>query len=466
MDFAQNLGLKEATMAFDYKEAFFPPDYREADVKKIMDAIYKLRSVSIVGLAGMGKSNVVRFIVSHPEVKKRYLGDKAEDFAFIHIDCAGPGCDNERGIYEEILYQLREKMGLEDIPYPDTSDTRQLQRALRRQVSNIEARLNLAIIFDYFDEAYPRLGKGFFNYLAHLRNSRQRANISYVFATRRQLDHLYELQELLDDVCWIGPLSYNDALGSIRRDEQRLGQMFGPAERDKLIAYMGGHPGFLKNACELLKDGEIDLACPEDEVVGQLLRSDVIRNLCEELWNDLTSEEKRVLISKARNTPAAGLMDSAAARYLKQSGLLVEAEDRKATIFCRLFETFVRELETEEVKKIIQELETGQVEGLSIIAVSPNKVQIETPTGTAEITLPPLVFKLLCCLTEEQGKVYTVDEIAIKVYGYGEDVSDQAVAQLVKRLRKSIDPLVREIINEPTYTCIESVRGVGYTFYG
>ena len=437
---------------YTYKEAFFPPDYREADVKKIMDAIYKLRSVSVIGLAGMGKSNIMRFIVSHPEVKKRYLGDKAEDFSFIHVDCAGPGCD-ERGIYGEILCQLREKMGLEDIPYPDTSDTRQLQRALRRQVSNIEARLNLAIIFDYFDEAYPRLGKGFFNYLAHLRNSRQRGNISYVFATRRQLDHLYELQELLDDVCWIGPLGYNDALGSIRRDEQRLGWVFSAAERDKLIAYTGGHPGFLKNACELLKDGEIDLADPEDEVMDQLLRSDVIRNLCEELWDDLTDEERRVLITKARNIPAAGLMDGAAAQYLKQSGLLVEAEGGKAAIFCKLYETFVRELEA------------GR-EGLSIIAVTPNKVQIETPAGTAEITLPPLLFKLLGCLTEERGKVYTVDEIAIKVYGYGEDVSDQAVAQLVKRLRKSIDPLVREMINEPTYTCIENVRGVGYGLNG
>lgn len=448
-------------MAPTYKEACFPPDYREADVKKIMDAIYKLRSVSIVGLAGMGKSNVVRFIVSHPEVKNRYLGDRAGDFVFIHVDCAGPGCD-ERGIYEEILHQLREQMDLEDVSYPGPNDTRQLQRALRKQISSIEPRLNLAIILDYFDETYHRLGKGFFNYLAHLRNSRQRGNISYVFATRRPLGHLYELQELLDDVCRIGPLSYSDALGSIRRDEQRLGRVFSAAEKDKLIAYTGGHPGFLKNACELLKGGEIDLADPEDEVVGQLLRTDVIRNLCEELWNDMTSEEKRVLISKARNIPIARLMDGAAAQYLKQSGLLVEAEDRKATIFCRLFEAFVRELETDEVKEIVQELEAGRVEGLSIIAVPPNKVQIETPTGTTETTLPPFVFKLLCCLTEEQGKAYSIDEIATKVYGYGGDVSDQAVAQLIRRLRKKIDPLVREMINEPTYTCVENIRGVGY----
>jgi hypothetical protein len=453
-------------MARTYKEAFFPPDYREVDVKKIMDAIYKLRSVSIVGLAGMGKSNVVRFIVSHPEVKKRYLRDKAENFVFIHVDCAGPGCDNERGIYAEILYQLREQMGLEDISYLEPNDTRQLQRALRKQVSSIDSRLNLAIILDYFDEAYLRLGKGFFNYLAHLRNSRQRGNISYIIATRRRLGHLYELQELLDDVCWIGPLSYSDAMGSIRRDEQRLGQVFSAAEKDKLIAYTGGHPGFLKNACELLKGGEIDLAGPEDEVMDQLLRTDAIRNLCEELWNDLTSEEKRVLISEAGNIPAAGLMDGAAAQYLKQSGLLVEAEDRKATIFCKLVETFVRELETTEVKKIVQELEAGRVKGLSIIAVPPNKVQVETPAGTAETTLPPFLFRLLGCLTEERGKVYTKDEIATKVYGYGEDVSDQAVAQLVKRLRKRIDPLVREMINEPTYTCIENIRGVGYMFNG
>lgn len=39
-------------MALIYKEASFPSDYRE-EVRQIMGAVYKLRSIAITGLAGM-----------------------------------------------------------------------------------------------------------------------------------------------------------------------------------------------------------------------------------------------------------------------------------------------------------------------------------------------------------------------------------------------------------------------------
>jgi hypothetical protein len=60
-----------------YKEADFPADYRAAEVGQIMAALYRRRSIAITGLAGMGKSNIVRFIVSHPEVRSRYLQERA-----------------------------------------------------------------------------------------------------------------------------------------------------------------------------------------------------------------------------------------------------------------------------------------------------------------------------------------------------------------------------------------------------
>ena len=51
-------------MPLTYKEASFPADYRAVEVSQIMSGIHKLRSIAITGLAGMGKSNVVRSLSS------------------------------------------------------------------------------------------------------------------------------------------------------------------------------------------------------------------------------------------------------------------------------------------------------------------------------------------------------------------------------------------------------------------
>jgi DNA-binding winged helix-turn-helix (wHTH) protein len=318
--------------------------------------------------------------------------------------------------------------------------------------------LNLVLVLDYFDEAATKLNRAFFNYLFHLRNARPRGNLSYVFATRRPMGHLHELQELLDDGCAIGPLSYKDALDSVRRDEARLGCTFDAAQRDKLIACTGGHPGFLKNASELLGSGEVDTHLPQKEIFQQLLRSGKIKNLCEELWDDLTPAEQRILLSAARGIPLAKSVDGARVTYLEQSGVLVRKEEGwgnlDAAIFCPLFETFVR------AKSAV----SGTVH---ITAVFPNQARIETPTGEEWATLSPRLFALLLALTEARGQVLTTDEIISQVYGdEAAGVTNAALSQLVKRLRGVLNPRVQRMTNDLAYTCVETIRDVGYRLNG
>jgi DNA-binding winged helix-turn-helix (wHTH) protein len=444
-------------MALIYKEASFPADYREAEVRQIMGAVYRLRSIAITGLAGMGKSNVVRFIVSHPQVRPRYLKERADDYVFVHVDCAGLADSNEAEILSEIVAQLRrDGLSAGTAHLPQVSHT--IRGVLKEQILSIEPNLNLVLVLDYFDGAAAKLDKAFFNYLFHLRNARPQGNLSFIFATRRPMGHLHELQELLDDGCVIGPLSYKDALDSIRRDEARLGCTFDAAQRDKLIACTGGHPGFLKNASELLGSGEIDTSLPEKEVARQLLRSDKVKNLCEELWNDLTSAEQGILLNAARDIPLPRSVDGACVAYLEQSGVLVREEGGQGSldvaIFCPLFETFVR------VKSAVSD-------AVRITAVFPNQARIETPTGEEWITLPPKLFALLLALTEARGQVLATDEIISHVYGdEAIGVTNAALSQLVKRLRGTLDPHVRRMTNDLTYTCMETIRDVGYRLNG
>jgi len=441
-------------MALVYKEARFPPNYREAQVRRIMGAVYKLRSIAITGLAGMGKSNVVRFIVSHPQVRPRYLKKRADDTAFVHVDCAGLADSDETKILSEIVAQLSYDGITADAAHLDQV-SRSIRRVLKEQILGVEPNLNLVLVMDYFDEAAVKLDKSFFNYLFHLRNTRPRGNLSYIFATRRPMGYLHELQELLDDGCAIGPLSHKDALDSIRRDEARLGCTFDAAQRDRLIVCTGGHPGFLKNASELLCSGKVDTSLPGEQVSRQLLQSGKIENLCEELWDDLTPAERSILLSVAGDIPLSRSVDTACVAYLERSGVLVGKESEPGgldvAIFCPLFETFVR-----EVKSAL----SGAVR---FTAVFPNQARIETSAGEEWITLSPRLFALLLALTEAGGQVLPADEIISQVYGdEAAGVTNAALSQLVKRLRAALDPRVRKATNDPTYTCVETIRDVGY----
>lgn len=428
-----------------YKEANFPPYYRQAQVRQIMDALYRLRSIAISGLAGMGKSNVVRFIVSHPQVRPQYLKERAGAYALLHVDCAGLADDSEAEVLSEIAAQLRyEQLSVDAARalQPPSS----LRRALKEQILGLDPALNLVLILDYFDEVAQSLERPFYNYLFHLRNARPQGNLMYVFAARRPLGYLYELQELLDDGCIVGPLNHRDALDSIRRDEARLSCVFDARQRERLIACTGGHPGLLKNASELLGSGQVDARLPAGELARQLLGFAKVSNLCQELWQDLTPDEQNVLFNVVRGVPLPQARDDASVAYLKQSGILA----RSGGIFGPLFETFVRD-------------ELGSSDQVHIAAVFPNQAHLKLPAGEKWITLSPKLFALLLALAEARGQVLSSDELISRVYGdEAIGVSDAALSQLVKRLRSALNPSVRRMLDAPTFTCVETVRDVGY----
>jgi len=436
-----------------YKESGFPADYREAEVQQILDALHRLRSIAVTGLAGMGKSNVVRFVVSHPEARRRYLGERADDYAFVHVDCAALARHDEAELLGEMAMQLRSSGLARGAPrLPEGG----IRRALREQILGVDPALNLALALDYFDQAAEKLDQTFFNYLFHLRNARA-GKLCYVFVARRPMGDLGELQELMDDACIVGPLGRADAVGSIERDEARLGCAFGPVERDALIACTGGHPGLLKNGAELLCSGRIDASLPPEEIARQMLRSEKVESLCRELWQDLLPEEQAILLLTLREAPLPKSVDGARVAYLEKSGVLVGREGREGRsspeIFCPLLEAFVREAASPG---------SGAVR---VTAAPPNQARIETPVGSESVALSPKLFALLEALTGARGEAISTDDLIARVYGEGAlDVADAALSQLVKRLRAALDPRLRRMTDDPTYTCVETIRGVGYRF--
>jgi hypothetical protein len=432
-----------------YKESTFPLDYREAQVRKIMNALSRLRSIAVIGLAGMGKSNIVRFVVSHPDVREYYLGDKAANFIFVHIDCNQVNCGSEQAILEELSYQWAERGFSPGIRAPARQagdPIRELQRVLVSQLHSLETGLNVAIFLDRFDQACKQLAPHFFAFLRSLRDERK--NVCFVFASRRSLGELFEFQELLDDPCWVGPLNYHDALGSIARDETRLGTAFSEVEKETLIKVTGGHPGLLKNATELLHDRFMNAEESHDQLATRLLESEKIQDVCQDLWADLTSREQEALGLRARDVSTRAL-DPGIVTFFVQAGLLVGEPDGEMVLFSKVFERFIRAREL----------------GWTIeIVVGPlNEARIQSWKGVHSIDLAPLLFRLLQFTAQHPEKVHTRRQLSDAVYGVDQwPVTLDALGRLVKRLRAELNPALRELTGDAGYDCLVAVRGRGY----
>lgn len=432
-------------MAVLRREGYFPPDYREAEVRAIMAAVYRQRSIAVVGPAGMGKSNLARFAAAHPAVHRRHLRERAEQTAFVHVDCTGLLESSELDLLHEAAVQIQ-RAGLAPAAAPFPTELRAARYALREQVLAVPAERTLALLLDNLDETARQAGPTFFDYLCSLRNARPLRNVVYLFVTRRPLGPLGELQELFDDPVVVGPLGERDARAMLEREAGRLGRAFAAAEAERLIACTGGHPGFLKNAGELAASGRLDARRPDDAWVQEMLAAERIRLLGEELWADLAPEEQALL--QGLDTQPAGENHPAAA-WLLRCGILRTVAGQLRP-FCPLFAALVRSRPRPDSP-------------IRIAAVPPNQAYLSAPAGERTVPLSPRLYALLAALARVPGQAVPVDELIAQVYGDEADgVTDAALAQLAKRLRAALDPPGQQLTGDPAYRSIETVWGIGY----
>jgi DNA-binding winged helix-turn-helix (wHTH) protein len=172
-----------------------------------------------------------------------------------------------------------------------------------------------------------------------------------------------------------------------------------------------------------------------------------------ELWSDLTAAEQDILRHLVQGEDLFQSTGETETATLEASGILVRTESQVGlrVRILPLFEAYVRQV-----------LPTGPGT-VRVTAEFPNRARIETPTASESITLSPKLFALLLALTEARGEVLSTDEIVSRVYASeAAGVTNAALSQLVKRLRGILDPRVRRMIDDPTYTAVETVRNVGY----
>ncbi len=429
-----------------YFESLYPENSLHEEISKVIGFVKKGASSQVLGLPGVGKSRLLRLLAYNRKVREYHL-ENQEKYHFVYMDFSEvrsrPLSDVTKFILISLGYSLSERgMTTESTQINaflkeaiEFNDELVLFQALKKSIDYLALEKDMSVVFliDRLEQYSQDLTDQFFVNLKILRN-RAKYKFSCVFALSRPIDLLIdtstlaEFYEFLIGNSIFMKMSHPDEPDfRLNYIEQVAGKKNEDA-REKLMELTGGHGKLVKIAYEaFLSENET----PKD-LEAHLLNHRQMRGALTEIWNYLTTEEQHIVKNLKNHTDEA--------KFLELVGLL-----NNGKISIPIFETFLSTIKEKKEEfthnEELNEIYKGDVD------ISDN--------------LTPSEFRLLKHLLVNKGKTVEKEGIINAVWTDSktqEGVTDQALDQIVYRLRKKIesDP------NNPQY--ILTVKGKGLKF--
>ena len=439
------------------------PGFRQTETEKLFKWMQAGESASIIGISGVGKSNLFNHI-RDPYTQAHYLGGLDGRTIIVRANFHYIPDFSDRSIYSLILEQLEmldsdtERLGLTqgDVnqigEYHEKlldakDDILKVQRyfklAIRVLMGNSDRRL--VFLFDQFDDVYQLAEERLFANLRGLREA-YKYRISYLVFTRDMMPNLLELDpareefyELLaSNIMGLKPYAKSDATSVLERVAGRNKINLTEQLREQLYALAGGHAGLLRAALLAVNQLHSDKYQSAEETAVSLLKVPGVEMECDKLWRSLSTQEQRTLMAKAQNVP--GSQEAAIVNQLQIKGLL--SEDDTAVLFSPIFAEFVATQDALWERPLFFDEPSRQiwVQG----APAPRLTQLE--------------YRLFQQLYQQAGEVVEKDELITAGWPNAKGgVSDEALIAAIARLRKKIEPDPKN----PRF--LENVHNQGYT---
>lgn len=423
-------------------EQLYPEKTRFDEIKKVIEILRTGRSCQVIGVPGVGKSNVLRLLSYNKSVRELHLGGDESKFHFVYMDFSEV---RERNIFDIVKFMfisLSYSLGERELTAEQNAVNGFLKEALefndelilfqgiKKSVDYLAERgLYLVFLFDRFEDYVPNIDSKFFLNLKVLRN-RVKYHFLCVFATTRPIEDVLEPQvfgefnEFLIGNNIFLPIKDEPGLEfRFKYLEEITGKKSDDATKAAIEELTGGH-GKLAKLCF-----EACLADPNEKNLEEhFLSKKQIRGALFEIWNFLTPEEQNDVEHDQTNEFLEKV-------FLQNNG--------KITI--PLFEKYAKT--------------TPQTPQKLVYDADKNEIMRGSEVLTERLT--PSEFRLLKHLMMKTGQVSEKDEIIEAVWSdvkTREGVTDQALDQIIYRLRRKIedDP------NNPKL--IHTVKGRGYKF--
>lgn len=435
-------------IGLNHFESLYPENTRFEEVEKVLNFIKSGKSVEVIGLPGTGRNNFLKLLSYNRKVRLKHLGENQKWFHFVYTDfsevkkrspydvikfilISTAYSLSERDLkkeYETVNSFLKEAIGFQDELI--------LFQALKKSIDYlaIEKELTVIFIFDRFEQYTQDVNEQFFTNLKILRN-RAKYRFSSIFSLSRPLEEaletsvLSEFQEFLSGnnvyLRIYDPTGLDFRLSYL---EKVTGKKTSEKIKKEIIDLTGGHGKLARLSYEAILS---EATAPKD-LKKFLFEKTAIKNALLEIWASLNPSEQVFLKTGEKNEDLT---------YLEGIGLL---KDKKVTI--PLLEEYVKNISIEKDEKITFNAEKNEI-----------------LKGNEPITekLSPSEFRLLRFLILQEEKICEKDEIIQAVWKdtkTQEGVTDQALDQIIYRLRKKIE----EDPNDPTH--LLTVKGRGFKF--
>ncbi|MCE7983001.1 MAG: hypothetical protein DYG89_17590 [Caldilinea sp. CFX5] len=325
--------------------------YRQAEIQLIADCAKQGQSLCLMGVAGVGKSNITNFLQSDPYgYKAHYFGEQADHFLFPLVD-GNTWDQTPAGLWRLMLAAL---VGVTRDREQPSSDSKLIQfteeqRAFSELKSHVDwfcQKVGDWVIF-VLDDVDKLLSVGPLNMLEQLnalRSSGNRGKLSYLLFTKK-LPHVLGRSHPLQGVSKFYDLfsSHVYALGLYNHEDARqmlvhlnelAGKPLTTRELTQIETLAGGHARLLRLIFELWRSNRPG----EDDLVATLAQQNDIRDECRRIFQGLHEEEQAVTLRLAHGQQQEE--DQPIIDHLVRRGLLTDGE--AGVWFSPLFAEFLR----------------------------------------------------------------------------------------------------------------------------
>ena len=436
-------------------ESLYPSDSRFTEIEKILKFVKAGNSAQLIGLPGVGRSNILGLLTYNTNVRIKHLGENQKWFHFVLCNFSEirkkPLFEATKFIFLSLVDSLRERRMDQEYKVLDkifkesivSNDELVLFQGLKRAIDFlcIEKELTVVFLFDRFEEYISEISTEFFANLRILRN-RAKYRLSVIFSLNRPLEDLIEPMLFADFYEFLaGNTVYLPLLDKPGLDfrisylEKVSGKQFSNATIRAIIGLTAGH-GKLTRLCAEAMLSNQESGIRNQELENFFLEQKSVAGALYEIWYSLNPEEQKILVANQLGTSS----------YLINVGIL-----KNEVITIPLFASFVKE----HGESVMEQLNNE--------AIRYDAITNEIRKGNAVLSdsLTSSEFKLLKFLLENPDKIIEREEIIKSVWSDAksiEGVTDQALDQLIFRLRKKIE----EDPNNPKY--LQTLKGRGIRF--